>query len=193
MKTLESSYGNSILLPREINNSRKLTTILNLNWLQMKIRGKPKNLSICNKLRQFVPIAVWSFARAWKKTYTSPKVKKTKNDSLPEITVILNNFYEFHFSGYAFVRITLNKNTYSRGRNTKKIKKGKSIEPKMCQLFLNNVIKPLKHFFFRTVGWKLKPIETCITFRIRIGLIVLSFFYHKLNDLVPVAFQILKP
>ena len=63
----------------------------------------------------------------------------------------------------------------------------------MSQLFLNNVIKPLKHFLFQTIGWKLKPIEACITFWIRIGLIVFSFFYHKLNDLVPIAFQILKP
>ena len=57
-------------------------------------------------------------------------MKKTKNDFQSEIRVILNNFYEFNCSGCAFVRIALNKNTYSRGKNTKKIKKANQSSPK---------------------------------------------------------------
>ena len=63
----------------------------------------------------------------------------------------------------------------------------------MSQLFFSNVVEFFKHLIFGVVSGQMKSIETCITFWIRVCLIIFGSFNHKLYNLIPVALQILEP
>lgn len=63
----------------------------------------------------------------------------------------------------------------------------------MRQFVRCDFIKSFDQFIFSIISWQMNPIETSITFRVWISLIVLRSFDRKPNQLISVAFKILKP